>query len=266
MADRLTELTSLIKGLGSIAIAFSGGVDSSFLAAVAQKKCRIPVTAITAVTEFQTKREYEHAVHMARQIGIRHAIVKIELLKNRKIVQNNRDRCYFCKKAIFSAFTDHAEHLCIKNIVHGANLDDLNDFRPGFKAAQEMGIMAPLIKVGMDKNEIRRYSKEMKLETWNLPSQSCLATRIPYNSGIDSEKLFMIEKSEDYLSSLGFSGFRVRCHGRMARIEFDFESIEQIGHRNLREKIVKKFKQIGFLHIAMDLEGYIPGSMNRAIT
>ncbi len=266
MTDRLTELIQLINGLESIAIAFSGGVDSSFLAAVAHIRCKTPATAITAITEFQTEREYYHAIDMAKHIGIRHALVKVEVLKNKKIVRNQKDRCYFCKKTIFAALIDYAEHSGIKNIAHGANLNDLNDFRPGFKAAQEMGILSPLIVAGMNKNSIRQCSKKMNLKTWNMYSQSCLATRIPYHSIINSEKLLMIEKSENYLSDLGFTGFRVRCHGKIARIELEPESIKRFGQKQLRDKIVKKFKKIGFLYISIDLEGYIPGSMNRVIT
>ncbi len=266
MSDKLKELVQLINQFKSILIAFSGGVDSSFLAAVMKKMCSVNVVAVTAVTEFQSRREYDNAVYMGKQIGIRHAFLKLDLLKDKKIIQNDRDRCYFCKKNIFKALINYAENLGIKNIVHGANLDDLSDFRPGFKAARELGVLSPLIDAGIDKNQIRMYSKEMGLKTWNMPSQSCLATRIQYNTAINTQKLFMVEQSEKYLFSLGFSRFRVRSHGKIARIELMPASIGRIEKESLREQIVKEFKKIGFFYITIDLEGYIKGSMNRFIT
>ena len=266
MTDKLKELVKSINQLESLLIAFSGGVDSSFLAAAIKNMCDINVVAVTAVTEFQSRKEYDNAVYMGRKIGVRHAVVKLNLLENEKIIRNNRKRCYFCKKAIFKALMNYAQNLGIKNIVHGANLDDMSDFRPGFQAAKEMGILSPSIDAGMDKNQIRIYSKKMGLETWNMPSESCLATRIQYNTIINTQKLSMIEESEKYLSSLGFCNFRVRCHGKMARIELMPASIGRIEKEALRKQIVSKLKKIGFLYITIDLEGYIPGSMNRSIT
>ena len=265
MIDKLNALIKYINQFESLVIAFSGGVDSSFLAAVMKRKCDIDVVAVTAVTEFQFSREFNNAVHMGRKIGIRHAFVKLELLKNEKIIRNDSKRCYFCKKNIFQALKDYAEHLGIKNIVHGANLDDLNDFRPGARAAKEMGILSPLIEAGMDKEQIRIYSREMELETWNMPSQSCLATRIQYNTVITAQKLSMVEKSEEFLTSLGFKNFRVRCHEKIARIELMPEDISRIGKKSLRNKIVMEFKKLGFSYITIDLEGYVQGSMNRSI-
>ena len=252
--DKLSALIKYINQFKSLVIAFSGGVDSSFLAAVMEKKCDINVVAVTAVTEFQSSREFNNAVYMGRQIGVSHDFVKLKLLKNKKIIRNDSERCYFCKKAIFQALRNYAENLGIKNIAHGANLDDLSDFRPGSKAALEMGILSPLVEAGMDKEQIRSYSKKMGLKTWDMPSQSCLATRITYNTVINSQKLSMVEKSEQYLTSLGFSNFRVRCHEKMARIELMPASISRIFKDSLREQIVREFKKLGFEYITIDLE------------
>ncbi len=265
MEYKLKKLIETIKGLDPLIIAFSGGVDSSFLAAFSKKMCNVNAIAVTITTQFQSQKEYNTAIHMGKKIGIPHAFVELDLLKHKNIVNNGRNRCYFCKKAIFQAIRDYGKHIGIANIVHGANMDDLNDFRPGFQAAQEMKIKAPLIEACMTKEHIRHYSKKMELDSWNMPSQSCLATRIQYNTIISSKKLNMIEESEQYLESLGFENFRVRCHGDMARIEFMPESIDRIGEKMLRRQIVDKLKEIGFLYIAVDLEGYVPGSMNRSI-
>ncbi len=265
MTDKLDVLIKNINQFKSLVIAFSGGVDSSFLAAVMEKKCNVNAVAVTAVTEFQSEKEFDNAVYMGRQIGISHAFVKLELLKNKKIILNDSKRCYLCKKAIFQALRNYADNLGITNIVHGANLDDLNDFRPGALAAKEMGILSPLTEAGMDKEQIRSYSREMGLETWDMPSQSCLAARIQYNTVINAEKLSMVEKSEQFLASLGFINFRVRCHGTIARIELMPAYISRIAKESIREKIVMEFKKLGFSYITIDLEGYVQGSMNRAI-
>ncbi len=265
MTDKLDALIKYINQFKSLVIAFSGGVDSSFLAAVMEKMCDINVVAVTAVTEFQSGKEFDHAVYMGRHIGISHAFVKLKLLKNKKIIRNDRQRCYFCKKAIFLALRDYADKLGIKNIVDGANLDDLNDFRPGARAAKEMEILSPLTEAGMNKEQIRSYSRKMGLETWDMPSQSCLAARIQYNTVINSKKLSMVEKSEQYLTSLGMSNFRVRCHGKIARIELPPAYISRIAEESIREKIVTEFKKLGFSYITIDLEGYVQGSMNRVI-
>ena len=265
MIDKLNSLIKYINQFQSFVIAFSGGVDSNFLAAVMKRKCDVDVVAVTAVTEFQSCREFNNAVYMGRKIGIRHAFVKLELLKDEKIIRNNSKRCYFCKKNIFQALKNYAENLGIKNIVHGANLDDQNDFRPGARAAKEMGILSPLIEAGMDKEQIRIYSREMGLETWDMPSQSCLATRIQYNTVINSKKLSMVERSEEFLTSLGFKNFRVRCHEKIARIELMPEDISRIGKKSLRNQIIMEFKKLGFSYITIDLEGYVQGSMNRSI-
>ena len=264
MSDKFEQLINILKKFRSLIISFSGGVDSSFLAAVAKKKANIKVIAITVVSEFQSKRDIENAISMAKILDIKHIIIKINLIKEEKIRNNKKDRCYFCKKNIFSVLKKKAANIGIDSIAHGVNIDDLNDFRPGLKASTEMNILAPLVEAGLTKKEIRFYSKRMGLKTWNMPSQSCLATRLSDDQKINREILSIIEKSEDYLYKLGFRGFRVRCHQKkIARIEFDEKCFKRIKEKNLRAIIIREFKKIGFLYVTVDLEGYISGNMNR---
>ena len=274
MTDKLKALIQNLKEYEKIAICFSGGVDSSLLAAVAKKACE-SVVAITARTEFQSWQEVEHAACMARSIGIRHVVVRASVLEDLRIVENTPRRCYFCKKMIFSLIRDKAFDLGFETVAHGANLDDLADYRPGFEATREMRIIAPLIDAGLTKGEVRELSKAVGLEIWNLEAQSCLATRIPYGDIITPENLGMVEAGEALLRSLGFTGVRVRVHGQAARIELGSKpgsrdsgvnhQMENIMDEKIRQEVVSGFKKIGFKYVSLDLEGYVMGSMNRSL-
>ena len=264
MSDKLQTLIDNIKTYKKLAVAFSGGVDSSFLAAVAEDACD-SVIAITVKSEFQSQREADNAVRMAEAIGVSHVFVTASVFSNSEVVQNTNERCYFCKKALLTLLKDKAEGLGFETIVHGANMDDLSDYRPGFKAAREMGVLSPLIEAGLTKAEIREFSRQMGLATWDMASQSCLATRIPYGDRITIKKLVMVENGEKILYGLGFTTARVRCHGDVARIELDPGAIGRIMEKELRRTLVEEFKQIGFNYVAVDLEGYFSGSMNRSL-
>ncbi|MDY0222544.1 MAG: ATP-dependent sacrificial sulfur transferase LarE [Desulfobacterium sp.] len=274
MTDKLKALIQNLKEYEKIAICFSGGVDSSLLAAVAKKACE-SVVAITARTEFQSRQEVENAACMARSIGIRHVVVRASVLEDLRIVENTPRRCYFCKKMIFSLIRDKAFDLGFETVAHGANLDDLADYRPGFEATREMRIIAPLIDAGLTKGEVRELSKAVGLEIWNLEAQSCLATRIPYGDIITPENLGMVEAGEALLRSLGFTGVRVRVHGQAARIELGSKpgsrdsgvnhQMENIMDEKIRQEVVSGFKKIGFKYVSLDLEGYVMGSMNRSL-
>ncbi len=265
MPDKLQTLVDNLKTYKKLAVAFSGGVDSSFLAAVAKDGCE-SVVAITVKSEFQSQKEADNAVRMAEKIGIRHVVVTARVLEDPGVVQNTNERCYFCKKALFSLVKDKAEALGFENLAHGANLDDLSDYRPGFRAAREMGVLAPLVEAELTKAEIREYSRVMGLETWNMASQSCLATRIPYGERITLEKLAMVENGEKALHDLGFTKVRVRCHGEVARIELDPGSVDRLMEKEMRQTVVGAMKQAGFNYVAVDLEGYVSGSMNRSLS
>jgi uncharacterized protein len=258
-------LLEALRNLDSLLIAFSGGVDSTFLLAVAHEVLGSKVVAVTATGPFYPSREALEAIDFARQRGIEHLVIPSEAGNLPAFQANPPDRCYHCKAFLFTKLTDIAEQRGIRHIAHAANVDDTGDYRPGSTAAEEAGALAPLLDAGMTKEEIRLLSREMGLPTWNKPAMACLASRIPYGEPITEEKLKMIEEAETFLASKGFRQFRVRCHGSLARIEVEKEDISRITAEPLRETIVSKLKEIGFLYVSMDLEGYVTGSLNRAL-
>lgn len=256
------KLYEILKNRKTFAIAFSGGVDSTFLAASAKKVCGDNVTAITAVSKFLPEYELKMAFNIAETIGINHFVVEVDVMGDSEIVINSRERCYYCKRRLFGALKSKARELGFNILAHGVNMDDLKDYRPGLKAAEELNIFAPLVEAKLTKNDIRIASKAMGLDTWDMLSQSCLATRIPYGDMITVEKLMRIEACEHFLTHLGFDRVRVRCHSDMARIECPTDHIPHMTQHAIRDKIVSFFKANGFKFISLDLGGYISGSMN----
>ncbi|MGB5157467.1 ATP-dependent sacrificial sulfur transferase LarE [Desulfobacterium sp. N47] len=263
LEEKKERLVSILKSYNSLAIAFSGGVDSSFLLALAHQVLGKKVIAITAVSPVHPARETEFAKSFAKKRNIKHKIIKSDEMDIAEFTANTRNRCYICKKNLFPRLLECAVKSGIKDLAHGANMDDLDDFRPGFMAASELKIAAPLIDAGFSKQQIRELSKNMNLETWNKPAMACLATRIPYETAITIESLKMIEKAENALIDLGFDSCRVRHHGNLARIEVLPKDFKKILNRENKEAVIKKIKEAGYLYVAMDLEGYIRGSMNR---
>jgi len=259
---KFEDLEKSLRKLSAYAVAFSGGVDSSFLLAVARKINPKNLLAITVSSQFVPKRETEFAKKMAHLIGVKHICLKVDILENEEVVQNTLERCYYCKKQMFSLIKKAAENLRIKTLLHAVNLDDLKDFRPGLKAADELGFLAPLVDAKCTKNDIRQLSRQLELETWNKPSQSCLATRIPYDEKIIAQNLIKVDKAEIFLQDLGFDQVRVRCHGKTARIEVDPKLIDKVLNHHIRQKISKKFQEIGFDHAGVDIDGYKTGKMN----
>lgn len=260
------NLVSHLKKLDSLLIAFSGGVDSTFLLFLAHQTLGENVMAVTANSAIYPIRETENAHTFAHEKGVQHVVFESNEMSLPAFVSNDADRCYWCKQHMFQALLKMAGEKGIENIVHGANLDDLKDFRPGFRAANEAGVIAPLIDAQLTKQEIRFLSKEMGLSTWDKPSMPCLATRIPYGSPITKEKLKMVEEAEAFLLEQGFSSIRVRYHDSVARIEINSKELKSIMGEGLRKAIVDKFRETGFQHIALDLEGYISGKTNRSLT
>ena len=259
------RLVSRIEKAGTLLVAYSGGADSTFLLAVAHETLGQGVVAATAVSDIFPLREEQDARIFTREQGIEHVFFRFEETALPAFVSNRPDRCYHCKKFLFQKMLQIARDRGIHHVVHGANADDLEDYRPGLKAAQEMGILAPLLEVGLNKEDIRLLSKRMGLSQWDKPPMACLATRIPYGSPITAEKLQMIEKAEAFLFEMNVRQCRVRHHGSVARIELDAEGQKIIMDPDVRNAIVGKFREIGFLHVALDLEGYVSGSMNREI-
>ncbi|MBU8909730.1 MAG: ATP-dependent sacrificial sulfur transferase LarE [Desulfobacterales bacterium] len=253
---KLKDLEKRLIKLSSFAVAFSGGVDSAFLLAVAKKINPQNLLAITVSSQFVPKREIESAKKIARSIGVQYLCLDVDILKNTDVVSNTLERCYYCKKQMFSLIKQAAENLGIKFLVHGANLDDLKDFRPGLKAAKELGFYSPLVDAKYTKADIRMFSRQLGLETWDKPSQSCLATRIPYHEKITIKNIIMVDRAESFLQDLGFIQVRVRCHGKTARIEVEPGLVDRILNNDIRQKISKKFQKIGFEHTSIDIDGY----------
>jgi len=203
------------------------------------------------------------AREIARMIGVRHIVLDADVSTNENIMKNPPDRCYHCKLTVFSLIKETAKRYGIENVADGSNADDVGDYRPGMRALKELGILSPLMDVGLKKEEIRRLSKDLGLPTWNKPALACLATRIPYNTRITDKALSMIEEGEDFLRSLGFIQVRLRHLDNTAKIEVLPEDMPRL--LELRDTVVERLKSIGYTYITMDLEGYNTGSMNRII-
>ncbi len=265
VSSKKQALIERLKALDSLLVAFSGGVDSTFLLAAARQVLGEKVVACTATSIVYPSRESKEAMSFAKEKGADHVIMATDAMSLPDFTANKPDRCYHCKKYLFEKLKELAAQKGIKHIAHAANLDDLKDYRPGWRAAQEMGILAPLVDARLTKEEIRFLSREMGLATWNKPTMACLASRIPFGESITEKKLRMIQEAEGFIASLGFTQYRVRYHGAVARIEVVPEDIQRIVEKTVRDRIVAKLKEIGFLHVALDLEGYVSGSLNRAL-
>ena len=262
---KLEELKKYLLELQSVAVAFSGGVDSAFLLKVAHDVLKENAVAITVDADFFPKREYDESIEFCNKEGIRQYFCLIDVLETEAFKSNPPNRCYFCKKNLFSEIRALAFEKGISYITEGSNMDDDKDYRPGMKAVKELGILSPLKKVGLLKKEIRFLSKELGLPTWDKPSYACLASRFVYGDEITKEKLLMVEKSEQLLYELGFRQFRVRVHGSMARIEILPQEFDKLMEETVRQKITDAFKEYGFSYVSLDLTGYRTGSMNETI-
>ena len=248
-----------------MAVAFSGGVDSTFLLKVAHDVLGDNAIAVTARSSTYPEREFKEAVNFAAQNNIEHVVIVSEELEIEGFSENPVDRCYFCKRELFSKIAGIAKEKGIKFVADGSNVDDLGDYRPGLKAVAELGVVSPLREAGMTKEDIRALSKEMGLATWDKPAFACLSSRFPYGQKITKEKLEMVDKAEQYLLDLGFKQVRVRHHGDVARIEVAAHERRKFFDEQLMDRISGEFKKIGFTYTALDLKGYRTGSMNETL-
>ena len=258
-------LKEYIKSLGSVAVAFSGGVDSTFLLRTAHDVLGDKVLAVTASSCSFPERELREARNFCSENGIAHEVCESEELDIDGFRQNPVNRCYLCKHELFEKMMDIAAKKGFENVAEGSNMDDMGDYRPGLQAIAELEVKSPLRAAGLYKEEIRQLSKQLGLPTWDKPSFACLASRFVYGETINEEKLSMVDRAEQLMIDLGFRQVRVRIHDKLARIEVLPEEIERVTQPDIRKKINEGFREYGFAYVTLDLAGYRTGSMNETL-
>ncbi|NQT06618.1 MAG: ATP-dependent sacrificial sulfur transferase LarE, partial [Candidatus Omnitrophica bacterium] len=264
--DKLKRLRSILAKMRRVVIAYSGGVDSTFLLYIAKDVLGSDgILAVTAASESYPSSEKDSAIMIAKEIGARYRIINTKEITNKKFRRNPINRCYYCKKELFRKLKNIARKGNYNHCVDGSTSDDLKDIRYGRIAAKEQGIRSPLIEAGLNKDDIRQFSKKARLKTWNKPSYACLASRFAYNEELTKTKFKAIEKAEEFIRSLGFKQSRVRRHGNIIRIEVESDEVGRFARTDIRNKVTKKLKALGFIYITLDLQGYRTGSMNEEI-
>jgi pyridinium-3,5-biscarboxylic acid mononucleotide sulfurtransferase len=266
LRKKYQNLIGLIESYGKAGVAFSGGVDSTFLAKISHDILHDKALAITVVSEAYPPDTIDEIRKLADSIGIRLIEILVNVCEIEKFISNEPDRCYHCKKLLFSLMKERLSAEDIHILIDGSNVDDRGDYRPGMRALSELGIRSPLLESGFTKENIRNASKALDLPTWNRQSFACLASRFPYGTRITPELLERTWKAESVLAKMGFSKYRVRNHGNLARIEIDEEDMKiLLSNADNREKVIESFKSLGFTYITIDLQGFRTGSMNEAL-
>ena len=266
LQEKYEQLKSLFREMESVAVAYSGGVDSALVLAVAHSVLKEKVLAVTGNSASLAQRERLAAAEFADALGVEHCIIDTEEVSSPDYAANPVNRCYYCKSELYSKLIEVAGQRGIKTIVNGTNVNDLGDYRPGLESAREANVRSPLCEAGFTKQDVRDLARQLKLPVWDKPAMPCLSSRIPYEQAVTPEKLKMIEQAEDFLIALGFTQLRVRHYGDSARIELPQEDLPRFYKENLFEPTRQRFLEIGFQQVTVDPEGFRSGRLNEAMT
>ena len=266
LLSKYDKLKSILREMESVAIGFSGGIDSTLLVRVATEVLADNALAVIGRSATYPTREFEEAVQLARSFGSRYRVVNTEETDNLKFRENPPDRCYFCKSELFGKLNVLADEEGVRWVADGTITDDLGDFRPGMRAKSEQRVRSPLLEAGLSKDDVRTIARELGITTWDKPSFACLSSRFPYGTGITKENLMKIDEAESFMRDLGFRFFRVRHHDeRTVRLEIGSQEFHRLFDNGLRGEIVEQFKKLGFIYVTLDLQGYRSGSMNEVL-